>query len=106
MTATGDQELHQDTSLGVRPCFVHAKPSAKSLSSFYQTTSGGNAFSISCPAGSIIDIKLVCRTSALTPSPVFNALVGAIVGEFYYRGLDGLAIASTNFPPPTGVQSI
>jgi hypothetical protein len=32
-----------------------------------------------------------------------NASVGATIGTVFYRGLDGLAIASTNFPPPPGI---
>lgn len=105
-TSTGDQEIHQDTSLGVRPCFVHAKPSAKSLASFYQTSSGGNCLTITAPDEAIVDVKVVFRTSPLTPQYATNPLVGASVGELYYRGLDGLTIASTDFVPPTGVQQI
>lgn len=104
-TATGDRELYQDTSLGVRPAFIHAKPSAKSLASFFQQSTAGDAFTVTAPAGSILDIKLVFRTTDATPTTTGQALVSAMVGELYYRGLDGLPSASTNLPPPAGVPT-
>jgi len=104
-TASGDADIHTDTSLGVRPAFIHAKPSQKSLTSLWNINSGTSAMTITGGAGAIIDVKLVFRTSDKNPVAELNALVAATIGEFYWRGLDGLAIAGTNFTPPTGVQS-
>jgi len=105
-TSTGDTNIHTDTSLGIKPAYVHAKPSPLSLASFWSLNTAGNCFSITAPAGSIIDVHLSFKTSSNSPTAVANALVGANIGEFYFRGLDGLAIAATNFVPPAGVQSI
>jgi hypothetical protein len=99
----GDNNVHTDTSLGVRPAYVAARPSRLSLASFFQVSTATAVFSLTCPAGSIIDVHLTFRTSSAAPVTVQNLLVGATVGEFYFRGLDGLAIAGTNFPPPVGV---
>jgi len=104
-TATGDNIVHTDTSLGIKPAYVHARPSLKSLASFWQLNTGGNVFQLTCPAGSVIDVHLSFKTSNQNPTAVANALVGANPGEFYFRGLDALATAATNFPPPAGVQT-
>lgn len=102
---TGDVRVVTDTSLGVKPAYVHARPSKLSLASFWNITGGNNLFVFTAPAGSIIDLHCVFRTSTAAPTALANALVGANAGEFYFRGLDGLAIASTNLPPPTGVNT-
>jgi hypothetical protein len=102
-TTTGDQTIHTDTSLGVKPAFVSARPSNKSLAAFFQLSGAGAAFQITAPAGSIIDVQCSFKTTSLAPVMAQNALVGATVGEFYYRGLDGLAAATTNLPPPMTV---
>lgn len=106
-TATGDRSIHTDTSLGVKPAYVLAVPDKSSLASFWSQSAGGNpVFTVTCPAGSIVDVLLDLRTTGTAPVPAANALVGATVGEVYYRGLDGLAIAGSNFPPVNGVPTI
>lgn len=105
-TATGDANVHTDTSLGVKPAYVKAVPARKSLASFYQLSNAGNAFQLTAPAGSIIDIKMRFKSSSFAPQAAQNALVAATTGEFYWRGLDGIAMATTNYPPPAGVQKI
>lgn len=105
-TATGDRSVHTDTSLGVSPAFVHARPSAKSLASFFQVSAAGTCFLITCPTGSIVDVILEYRTSStIAPVAAQNALVGATIGQVYFRGLDGLNAATTAFLPPNGVGS-
>jgi hypothetical protein len=107
VTATGDRSVHTDTSLGVKPARVLAVPSKMSLASFYQLSAAGGCFSVTCPAGSVIDVDLTYKTAQVTPVAAQNALVGATVGEMYFRGLDGLAAAGTNFPvAPGGVPVI
>jgi len=101
---TGDVAVHTDTSLGVRPAYVSARPSKLSLAAFWTVSGGNPLFSLVVPAGSIIDVHVAFRTSSQAPVALAHALVGANPGEFYFRGLDGLAIAATNFPPPTGVN--
>jgi len=106
-TATGDRSMHTDTSLGVSPAYVKAVPSPKSLASFFQVSAAGAAFTITCPAGSVVDVSLSFRTSdQVAPVAAANAVVGGAVGQIQYRGLDGLAIAATNFPPPVGVGAV
>jgi len=105
-TATGDRSIHTDTSLGVKPAYILAIPSKNSLASFFQASAAGQAFVVVCPAGSILDLSCTYRVSNAAAVAAQNALVGATVGEFYYRGLDGLATAGTNFPPIAGVAAI
>jgi len=104
LALTGDTNDHTDTSLGIKPAYLRAGPSKKSLASFWTFSGGNNLFDFTAPVGSIIDIHLAFRTSTSAPVALANALVGANPGEFYFRGLDGLAIAATNFPPPFGVN--
>lgn len=105
-TNTGDQSIHTDTSLGVKPAYVRAVPSDRSLASFWTTSTGTSVFTVTCPAGSVLDLSCDFRTTNALAVAAQNALVGATVGELYYRGLDGLAIAATNFPPIVGVARI
>jgi hypothetical protein len=105
-TSTGDRSVHTDTSLGVKPAYVKAVPSQKSLASFWQSSAAGNCFSITVPAGSVIDLNLSFKTAEFTaPQGTQNALVGATVGDIYYRGMDAANSASTNFPPIIGVNT-
>jgi len=106
ITTTGDRSIHTDTSLGVKPAYVKAVPSKLSLAAFWNATAAGGVFSILCPAGSIVDCSFSFRTTNAVAVAAANALVGATIGELYYRGLDGLAIAGTNFPPINGVATI
>jgi hypothetical protein len=106
VTVTGDRSVHTDTSLGVKPAYVRAMPSERSLASFWQVSAAGNAFVIQAPAGSVVDVTLSFRTASATPTAAQNALVGANPGEIYFRGLDGLAAAATNFPSIPGVPVI
>jgi hypothetical protein len=101
---SGDEIIHTDTSLGIQPAYVCAVPSPKSLASFYSNSGNGAFVNITCPAGSIIDVHCNFRTSNIPPTPVLSPLVGATPGELYYRGLDALPIATTNFPPPVGIS--
>jgi hypothetical protein len=102
---TGDVSVHTDTSLGIKPAYLKAGPSRKSLASFWNITGGNNLLVFTAGAGSIIDVHICYRTSTAAPTALANVLVGANAGEFYWRGLDGLPIATTNFPPPIGVNT-
>jgi len=104
LTPTGDGDVHSDTSLGIKPAYVAARPSKRSLASFFNVAIGA-VFNITCPAGSIIDMHLSFRTTTAAPTATQNPVVAAVPGEVYWRGLDGLAIATTNFPPPAGIPS-
>jgi hypothetical protein len=38
------------------------------------------------------------------PTLAQNVAVGATIGQFYYRGLDAIAFATTKYAPITGAQ--
>ena len=103
----GDNEYHADTSMGIEPAMVYAKPAAKSLASNYQVSSVSEAFTITCPAGSVVDVLLSFRSqfSAVNATAAV-ALSGATAGQQYLRGLDGLAAGATNFVPDNSSASI
>lgn len=98
---TGDQRFHTDTSMGIEPAHVRAVPSRRSVASLFQTSSGDQAFTLSCPTGAVIDLELTFVQTSQTGFAVLaqNALVGATAGAPYWRGFDGLAIAGTKFTP-------
>jgi hypothetical protein len=99
--STGDQQIHTDTSMGVQPAHVDARPSPRSLASDYQVSSAAVAFNLSVPAGAVVDCELSFRgaTYGIATVAAQNALAGANTGSFYVRGLDGLATATTNYTP-------
>jgi len=99
----GDFQLHEDTSLGFEPAYVSASPSPRAPASLFQVSGNNVAFIFTCPAGAIIDCDLSFRDLPGEATALQNATVGATVGAVFYRGLDSLAIAGTNFPPPSGV---
>jgi hypothetical protein len=97
---SGDARYHTDTSMGVQPAHVKAKPSPKSQSALFQFSGLASAFNINCPSGTVVDVGLTfVQSSQAQAKNVSNALVGATVGAPYWRGLDGLAIATTKFTP-------
>ncbi len=97
--AVGDQMIHTDTSMGVQPAHVSARPSAKSTASTYQVSTAINMFYLTAPVGSVVDVEATFRNSFVSAVAVAQALVGATVGATYLRGLDGLPVASSKFTP-------
>lgn len=103
----GDRQIHTDASMGIEPAYVNAAPLARTLASMFQTSSTANAFFIQCPAGSIVDIQLDFHSDTLgTSVAAQNASAGALVGIFAFRGLDGLATATSKFTVPSGMTQI
>jgi hypothetical protein len=100
------RKVYSDTSMGVEPAHVLARPNKDSLASKWHLSNANNAFEITVTAGAIIDVGLSFRNQSGTAVAVQNALVGATPGAIYYRGLDGLAVATTNFLPPQGIVRI
>ncbi len=96
---SGDQQIHTDTSMGVRPAYIDAVPSRRCLASDYQLNSSAIAMNLSVPSGAVIDVELSFRGSFTNNTAEQNALVGATLGHFYLRGLDGLAAATSKFTP-------
>jgi hypothetical protein len=98
--ATGDQQLYTDTSMGVEPAFIDARPSPKSLASNFQISAAITAFSINCPLGTVVDLGLVLRSQfGNTNAACSSALVAATAGSQYLRGMDGLPIATSLWRP-------
>lgn len=97
--SVGDQKIHSDTSMGVQPAHVIARPQAKSLASNFQTSSATNAFLLNVPAGAIIDVMLSFRSTFGSTTTAQNAAVGATAGFLYLRGLDGVAKATSQLLP-------
>jgi len=98
--AVGDQQLHTDTSMGIQPAHVSARPSPRCLAADFQPSSAAAAFSLTAPSGSVVDVHLSFRGTFALATACQNALVGATVGAVYLRGLDGLAKATSLFTPP------
>ncbi len=98
--AVGDGRVHSDSSMGITPAHIKARPDPKSQAAQWQYSTAAQAFSVTAPAGAVIDVDLSFRTvQSIAPVLAQNALVGATAGELYYRGLDGAAIAGTAFTP-------
>jgi hypothetical protein len=99
--AQGDSSTHTDTSMGIEPAYVRARPSKRSQASMFQSSSTNSAFDIFVPSGAIIDIDATfrCSMAGYAPTALTNALVAAIPGNVYIRGFDGAAAATTKFLP-------
>jgi hypothetical protein len=95
--AAGDARVWSDTSMGIEPAHVRAVPSKQSGASFWQL-GGFTAFSLTCPVGTVVDVDVSFRNDDSAPVAT-QALVAAVAGEVYYRGLDGVAIATTQLVP-------
>jgi len=96
----GDQQIHTDTSMGVQPAHVDARPNARSLAADFQLSSSAVAFSLRAPAaGTVIDVELSFRGQFAAAVATQNNAAGATAGAFYLRGLDGLATATSVFVP-------
>jgi len=96
----GDQRLHTDTSMGIQPAHVSARPSPKAQAAQFQPSSVSNAFFLTCPSGSVIDVELTFVQSSVTGAMIAqNVGVALTVGAPYWRGLDGLAAATSKLLP-------
>jgi hypothetical protein len=96
----GDQGTHTDTSMGIQPAHVDARPNARCLAADYQLSTTAVAFALAVPLGSVVDVELSFRGQfAAVATANQNAAVGATASAFYLRGLDGLAAATTKFTP-------
>jgi len=95
----GDARLHTDTSMGVEPAHVRAVPAKGSQASLFQVSSANTAFIVTASAGSVVDVELTfVQSSEQGTQPAQNAGVAITVGASYWRGLDGLAKATSNMP--------
>jgi len=96
----GDGKIHTDTSMGIEPAHVRARPAARSPLALFQGPGGaGVAFTLTCPSGTVVDVELTLRALPGVATATTNAPAAATAGAWYYRGLDGLALAATVFVP-------
>jgi hypothetical protein len=98
----GDAAVHTDTSMGIEPAYVSARPAPKSVAADFQQSATNTAFNLVCPIGSVIDVSLTFRNTPGYAVLATNASVGATVGAMSFRGLDGLAAATSKFVPVVG----
>jgi hypothetical protein len=96
----GDDKVHTDTSMGVQPAHIKARPDPRTQAGQFQASTSANALTLSLPSGAVIDVSMTLRQPMDGDVKACqNALVAATVGALYLRGLDGLAIATTKFTP-------
>jgi hypothetical protein len=96
--ASGSARVWSDTSVSLQPAHIRAVPGPLAQAGQWQPSTANNAFTLNCPAGTVIDVDVSYRNDNSAPLAT-AALVAAVPGEIYYRGLDGVAIAATNFVP-------
>jgi hypothetical protein len=103
----GDRILHTASSMGLEPAFLSCAPRPKTLASTFQVASANNAFNMVCPTGTVIDVSLSFKGDSFgTGVAAQNVSVGANVGVIAYRGLDGVAQATTKLGPPLGLYAV
>jgi hypothetical protein len=77
--AIGDQRIHTDTSMGIEPAYLSVRPAGKSLLANFQESSTAQAFQLSCPSGTVIDLDLSFMGLYGAAVAAQNASVGAAV---------------------------
>jgi hypothetical protein len=100
----GNQITHTDSSMGIEPAHLKVSPGKKTLASMFQLSQANAAFFLDIPTGTVIDAKLVYKSS--TKGDVVAAMnvgAGLTTGALYWRGLDGVAVAATKFTAPAGI---
>lgn len=95
----GDLKIHSDSSMGLSPAHVRARPSPNCGAALMQATGASSAFRLTVPSGAVVDVTLEMRNEFNGTTAVGSALVGATAGAVYLRGLDGLPIATTVLVP-------
>lgn len=96
--AQGDQKTHTDSSMGIEPAHVKAKPDPLTQAGQWQASSSNTAFLLDCPLGTIIDVSCSFRQPVQGTETAAANGSGLVAGAVYYRGLDGIAAASSGLP--------
>jgi len=97
--AQGDQKIHSDTSMGIQPAHVRARPDPRTQAGQFQAPSGNSAFRLFAPYGAIVDVSMSLRQPVLGNAiAATNAGAALTAGAVYFRGLDGLAASATDIP--------
>lgn len=95
----GDARAFSDTSMSSEPAHLHCKPGARTSNGMWNESSANIAWTMTLPVNAIIDVDCSFRNLVSAPQLAQVVAVGATTGQFYYRGLDGVATATTKFPP-------
>jgi hypothetical protein len=102
----GDREVHEDASMGVEPAYLSVSPSKQSLASKFQASGSQNAFFIEGPANSIIDVDLDFKADTQGAQVASQNVPVGVNTAIAYRGLDGLAVATSKFIVPTSLNTV
>lgn len=111
--ASGDASFRSSVSDGVIPAHLKMKPPRDSQAAQWQPgSSAAVAFSLSSRvngttamvAAVFVDLEFAMNED-LGALASGNALVAATIGQVYYRGMDGLPIATTTYYPQ-GVEYV
>lgn len=101
-----ERKTYTDTSIGIEVAHVKCKPPKNSLTANWHGVSGNNCFELTVSQGAIIDVMLELRNQGGVGTACQSATIAGVVGGVYYRGLDGAALAGTNYLPPDGPNRI
>jgi hypothetical protein len=96
---TGNARAYSDTVMSTEPAHLLCKPGKNTASGMWNESSANAAWSMTVPVNTIIDVDCSFRNLISPPQAAQNNSAAATVGQFYYRGLDGLAVATTKFTP-------
>lgn len=103
----GDRKFHTDNSMGIEPAYLNVGPPKDSLASKFQNSNAGNAFLIELSGPSVVDVDLDFRSDVMGTAVAAQAVaVGATIGSIAFRGLDGLAVASSAYTVPIGINQV
>lgn len=104
--AAGDQKTHTDTSMGIEPAHVKARPDPLTQAGQFQPSSANTAFFLDIPSGCVIDVSMTMRQPVNGAAVIAqNVPAGATTGALAFRGLDGKAVSVTVLPVQ-GVLSV
>jgi hypothetical protein len=95
----GSGQIVSDTSMGIEPAHVLARPSKASACGQWQGSNTLIAFTLLVPNETVVDVVVSFRNTAVAPVLYQNAGAGMTPGQIYYRGIDGQSIAATKFVP-------
>jgi len=102
----GSQMETNATSISsTEPAFCELAPDPRSGQAFFNSNGAVAAFRIDERSASHLTIEADLEyryNNDNAPTAVANALVGATAGQFYFRGMDGLALAATQWPADLG----
>jgi len=103
--------IHSATSEGLFPAKLETSPPHLSSPDLWSLSEASNAgevlFSVTCPAGSVIQLSLAVRLMDDEAAPTILVIAGGTVGKTYYGYLDGApTVAGAQLQPSGGVAVV